>query len=58
MSNYEWTRYSGEAWFTRNSPPPITSSTVHEHEKPSPAVVYDHEGNALVRKQLKVGFDL
>ena len=34
------------------------SQTVFEQEKPAPAVVYDHEGNALMRKRQPMGFDL
>jgi hypothetical protein len=32
--------------------------TVHEQEKPHPAVVYDADGNALMRRRPMMGFDL
>ena len=33
--------------------------TVYESdEPPSPTVIYDHEGNPLVKKRIRLGFDL
>ena len=45
------------SWWQEYGPVPEVR-TVHEQEKPYPAVVYDAEGNALMRKRQPMGFDL
>ena len=45
------------SWWADYGPIPEVR-TVHEQEKPYPAVVYDHEGNALMRRRQPMGFDL
>lgn len=59
--NSEKTEYylpwSGEQWFYEHHHCVIQPS-VYEKELEEPAIVYDHEGNALAKPKERIGFKL
>jgi hypothetical protein len=50
--------YSGQAWFSTNHSPYLSRDVLVPEEEEPPLIVFDAEGNPLVREKVRMGFKL